>query len=291
SFYPDHTHGRIEPGDTRQLAFDIRRPAGGLDDAFDSLRFALVRDYLTRSQRYHIPEVHAEVPVRIDVASLPAPTRDRALRLNGQDQAVLVPSEVASVPQGPFTIECWFRPDSFSGRVGLLAKTQNSEYSVFVSNGTPSFSVHLGGEYRSARTRDRLETGRWQHIAGVYDGATVTLFVDGQIRSRTPVDPGWARTTNELPLFIGADPGGRGAPMSFAHGQIDEVRLTAGAVYSGTFAPERRLPAVGGAVFHYRFDRLFGTAVINAGPEQHGSRALGAPRLVDAAAPEGTRSR
>jgi hypothetical protein len=36
----------------------------------------------------------------------------------------------------------------------LLAKTESSEYGIFVTDGTPEFSVHLDGRYRTAKSTD-----------------------------------------------------------------------------------------------------------------------------------------
>ena len=83
-----------------------------------------------------------------------------------------------------------------------------------------------------------LKTKRWHHVAGVYDGKTASLFVDG--RRVASVEASGARTKNDHPLFVGADPNPNGNPVDMLRGQIDEVRLSSVARYSSAFTPRRR---------------------------------------------------
>lgn len=283
---PDHLHGTLMPGASQTFAFSVSRPGVGFDDAFDELRFAIDRDYLTESQRYSIPTTTAGANLTVDLDALPPATEDRALVLDGKDDAVRVDSAVASIPDGPFTLECWFKPEAFASRVGLIAKTQGSEYSIFASRGVPSFSVHLGGQYRTVRAGEALETGVWHHIAGVYDGSRVVLYINGQQAADESVDPGWTRRTNSLPLYIGADPGGGGEPMSFAQGTIDNVHLSGRALYAGAFEPGRSITPDADTVFFYDMDRAVGPFVPDEGPMDHTGRLLGKARFAPAAETE-----
>lgn len=66
----------------------------------------------------------------------------------------------------------------------------------------------------------------WHHIAGVYDGNSIKLYIDGVLQS-TVSAPGVGVDTN-MPLLIGSGYGSRSAGMSqpFFNGQLDEVRLS-----------------------------------------------------------------
>ena len=124
---------------------------------------------------------------------------------------------------------------------GSTGKTENSEFSIFVSGGTPTFSVHLGGRYANARgPKECLQLDRWYHLAGVFDGSEVRLYLDGVRIAQSPAQG--SRRLNGLPLLVGADPDNRGRPMSFFQGQIDEVRITEGVRYVGErFHPKANL--------------------------------------------------
>ena len=283
-FSPDHTHGHLEAGESETLTLAMRYRGTELDKAFDTVRIALAQDYLAPTTRYQIPEVVTEVELEVDLPTEPKPQVNRALALDGDGDTVKVPSDDISLPQGPMTLECWFRAATYGERVGLLAKTQNSEYGIFVSRGQPIASLHLGGSYRNVRPDVSLETGKWHHIAMVYDGQQrLTLYLDGRSVGENRVDPRWKRTPNERPLFIGADPNGGGQPMSFFHGAIDEVRLSKSARYTSDFEPQRRLTADDDTVLFYPFDRRVGPMVLDRGPAGRHARLRGDAHLTDVA--------
>lgn len=281
---PDHVHGVLAPGERKEFAFLVGRPADTADEYLDRLSFAVDADYLGKTARYALPTAEVEAPV--DLTSLlggERPQANLALDFDGVDDAILIPSGAASVDQGPFTIECWFNARDYEGRRGLLTKTQNSEYGFFVSNGVLGFSNHLGGSYRSNRVADSIRTDTWHHVAAVYDGTATRVYLDGELVSTEVVDPTWERTTNNLPLIIGADPDGGGNPMSFFEGQIDEVRLSSTARYMGErFNPARRLEADEATVALYTFDRSLGPYVLDSSGNGHHARRVGSPKAVDA---------
>jgi hypothetical protein len=281
---PDHAHAVLEPGQKREFAFLVGRPAESADEFLDRLSFAVDADYLGQTARYALPTNEVEAPV--DFTSLlggQRPEANMALDFDGVDDAILIPSSVASFEQGPFTVECWFNARNYEGRRGLLTKTQGSEYGFFVSNGVLGFSNHLGGDYRNNRVSDAIETDTWHHVAAVYDGNATRVYLDGELVSTEGVDNTWKRKTNDLPLVIGADPDGSGNPMSFFEGQIDEVRLSSTARYLGeSFSPERRLTADSNTVALYTFDRAMGPYVLDASGHGHHARRVGSPKAVDA---------
>ena len=132
------------------------------------------------------------------------------------------------------------RPERFSDRVGVVAKTEGSEYGIFASNGRPEFFIHVGGGYRvaSAPEQFRLKTRSWSHVAGVYDGRSVRLFINGKEVGRSSASGN--RLTNMLPLVVGGDVAEDGSMMSPFEGRLEEVRLSKVARYTQNFAPADR---------------------------------------------------
>ena len=62
--------------------------------------------------------------------------------------------------------------------------------------------------------------GTWHHVAGVYDGATVTLYVDGAFDRVVSVAVGSLETSNGLRFGENWELG-----HSYFAGDLDEVRL------------------------------------------------------------------
>lgn len=240
SALPDHTHRVVEPGGVFEYPFRVRRMANSFDDAFRPIRMVVSAEMLASGHRYAIPDVVADVPLDLHLPRPATPSGEGVLTLDGRTGCLRVESEQLDVPDGPMTLECWFNARSFGERVGLLAKTENSEYGFFVSGGVPEFDIHLGPTYVVAKgDGPMLETDRWHHIAGVFDGNETRLYVDGRLVST--VARSGERRTNRLPLYVGADVDGRGNPTSFFDGRIDGVRVSTVARYAGeSFTPSRR---------------------------------------------------
>ena len=282
-FSPDHRHAILQPGDRRELAFKVTRIPGRIDASFRWPVMQMRVDALGEKARYPLATVETPIPMRIRMKR-PEPSSS-SIRLDGVGDAIVVPSDQVNLPQGPLTVEAWLKADAFSERVGLVAKSESSEYCIFVSNGIPLFEVHLDGAYRVARADDlRLRTGRWYHLAGVYDGSEVRLYVDGRLVSSSPCSG--TRTLNGLPLVIGGDVDAAGHPTSFFQGEIDEVRLSIGARYTGdSFEPARRHQPDDDAVVLLHFDEVSGRLTHLDGRRDNAARLHGDPELVSSDRP------
>lgn len=270
SAWPDHTHGSLEPGETATLAFDARRP-GGVDETFRDLAFAVDLEMLLPGRRYTLPTIQAPVPLELDLDSTHIEETERMLALDGSSFAS-VPSDAFTLPDGPMTLECWFNAEKYGNRTGLVAKTESSEYGFFVSRGIPSFSIHLDGSYAEASAEDfKLKADTWHHIAGVYDGSEVRLYVDGELVST--VERTGERTTNALPFLIGADVNGRGEATSHFEGVIDDVRLSSVARYTGDrFEPARDWTSDADAVLLFDMNREVGPWILDRSDSQAHAR-------------------
>ena len=182
------------------------------------------------------------------------PKGDAVLELDGRGSYARVPDTVLALPDGPFTVEGWLRARSFAHRTGFLNKTESSEFGLFVDGGVPSFLVHLDGRYISVRARTNLETERWHHLAGVFDGSELRLFVDGRCVARA-LGSG-SRTRNALPLLLGADVDRNGNPTSPFDGLIDDVRISTVARYDADFTPSRTLESDDHTHAYYTMERV-----------------------------------
>lgn len=262
-FMPDHAHTTLAPGDTQRMVIRVDRMGGQtIDRAFALPELSVRLDYLTEGFRYAVPEKMVAVPLKVELNQPQRPATERALR-TGENAVAAVESAQIQHPDGPFTLECWMRADSFADRVGLIAKTQGSEYGFFVSGGTPGYIVHLGGRYINATAEQvTLNPGQWYHLAGVYDGTQVRLFLDGQIVSQT--QGSGPRTTNALPLMIGADVDQNSQIDSPFDGVIDSVRLSTGAVYTEPFSPQRELEPQPETLLLFNMDAVQGPFLYDA---------------------------
>jgi hypothetical protein len=228
TFFPSHQHTSVPAGAEMTARFRVARLAQPIDEAFAPPVVKVATEYLTETSRYPSPVREIQLPFTFE--SPPTRGENFAIDLNGSDQYLAVPSARIAV-EDELTLETWFKPRSFSNRTGLVTKTQNSEYGIFINDGRPHFSIFLGDGYvTAAAPQPMLEAGRWHHVAGVYDGQEVRLYLDGKLVDRT--DGTGARRRNNLPLIVGGDVDQNGANSLF-NGFIDTVRLSETARYNG----------------------------------------------------------
>ena len=278
---PDHQHVVVAAGQTQTMSFRFLRelsPESGapVQDPWSNFQMPtllLEADLLKEDVRLRVPG--KEIPASMTLGEVPAeffsaaPDRAFSFQKNESVEAAGIRIEHAAyqLPQGPFTLEAWVKSTSNEGSQGIVAKTQSSEYALFAHQGRPSFDVHLNGNYVIARAESELLLNQWVHVAGVYDGQQVVLYVDGQ---EVAANPGTGvRTENQLPLWIAADPDGKGVATRPFVGWVDEVRLSTGARYAGPFQPAQKHSPDSDTLLLFHMDQTIGPFWID-----HSSRGV-----------------
>jgi hypothetical protein len=115
---------------------------------------------------------------------------------------VLVLSAAALAPEGDagtpatavllrdaagFTVEAWVKFEDYAeGEFppkweAVVTKGQAWALSRYSNTGRITFSTWTGSAYHDVVSIGDLEPRRWHHLAGVYDGATKSLYIDGTL--------------------------------------------------------------------------------------------------------------
>jgi hypothetical protein len=145
---------------------------------------------------------------------------------------VQVPNAPALAEKTALTIEAWFYATALGGRV-LDKNTAGGSDGYMLDTYQNKARMIIGKTSVSSPTD--LPTGVWTHVAGTYDGALVSVFVNGTLAASAPRTG--AIPTNTLAVRIGADSAGKNR---FA-GLLDEVVL-----YSRALAPTELAAVVAG---------------------------------------------
>src|SRR6187431_207917 len=135
--------------------------------------------------------------------------------------------DVVQVPEQPqFTIAqhvgvaAWVNPKTVTGDQPIVIKRLNNKtaFSLGIHNGNIEMSVVLSGG-KTVISRAPIAANKWTHVAGMYDGTFVFLFIDGQQFGQVFA----AGTVRDVfaPIRIGAT-----TQSQFFNGTIDEVFLT-----------------------------------------------------------------
>jgi hypothetical protein len=129
---------------------------------------------------------------------------------------VEIPDAPALAQATALTIEAWLFATALGGRV--LDKNSAGGSDGYMLDTHKNKARMIIGKTSVSSPAD-LPTGVWTHVAGTYDGAVVSVFVNGALAASTP------RTgpipTSPVPVRIGADSAGKNR---FA-GLLDEVVL------------------------------------------------------------------
>jgi hypothetical protein len=266
-FSPDHFHLKLLPGESKELKFTARRPSNSLDGDFEQPFLGIKMDYLAEGFRYSIPEKRLAIPLTFPEGPSEI-GKNQTANFDGEKSWLSVPSDRLELGE-IFTVECRFKARAFAERIGLVTKTEQSEFGIFINRGVPEFSVFLGDQYIIAKADSPvLKADVWHHLAGVCDGTELRLYLDGALIGRA--EAAGIRKRNKLPLVIGGDVMGNGRASSLFAGEIDDVRLTGSALYTGkTAAPNPQdTPET---LLHLKMNEKIGTWF----PDSSASRAHG----------------
>jgi hypothetical protein len=127
--------------------------------------------------------------------------------------------------------------------------------------------------YSSASARADVKLHRWQHVAGVWDGKELRLYLDGQLENTRPgVD--YCTQLTISPLFLGADPANSAhgnIAEGFLNGRLRAARISRAVEYTDSFSPPERLEKTPGTIGLYDFTIDTGHyAIDRSGHGNHG---------------------
>ena len=195
----------------------------------------------------------------------------------GGDYLRLEADRVA-LTRGPFTIEAWVRPRALDGRRGVVTRSEAAGFGLVATQGRLVFSVPLEGRRVAVEAQGpALALDRWQHVAGVFDGGELRLYLNGTLVGRT--EARGALATPEHALLIGAELDGRGTVGRFFEGDVDELRLSRGERYTTErFTPARRLSRQSASVLRLSLDAPAGAFALDASEAAAHPALMGDPR-------------
>ncbi|WP_432144080.1 LamG domain-containing protein [Streptomyces sp. bgisy084] len=140
-----------------------------------------------------------------------------------------VPDRADLNPSEALTLSAWVNATSWPTKIfqgSIIAKDAWASGSGgYVlrggSGGKISFAVVLNGNWVEAQTSATVPTGGWHHVAGVYDGATMKIYIDG-VQRASQAQSGKLTASTRKALIVGNSPAD---PTRTFSGSIDEVRV------------------------------------------------------------------
>ena len=132
-------------------------------------------------------------------------TNPAALTLNGSTNHVVISDDISmggvTLPAMAFTAEAWVAvnlPLDWGGIYGTVEDTGSHEKGWILGYNGQYFSLGLAtvgaddgdGLMTYLHADTPFELGAWYHVVGTYDGATMCIYVNGQLRGSSTVQSG-----------------------------------------------------------------------------------------------------
>jgi hypothetical protein len=147
----------------------------------------------------------------------------QALVFDGIDDYVTLSSNSGDElnPQNALTIESWIylsEPATASHRPHYFGK--NGSYQLIIeTNGLPRFYANNGALFYTTGTTI-IETGNWYHIAGIFDGSNIRIYINGKMEGvPTAMIPPLAQNSTDVRF------GDRLGGIEALAGSMDEIRI------------------------------------------------------------------
>lgn len=156
--------------------------------------------------------------------AVPEQVRGDILDFDGIDDHIVIPNNVLFSPiGGALAFECWAKSNTptWSGPdfAGLMSHRGVGMQirGLLASSGTSDIQFWIDNTFISATVTNITE---WHHYAGVYDGTTMFLYVDGQLIAQHAYAGGVVSYSDDL--YLGRD---NCCGARYLAGQLDEVRV------------------------------------------------------------------
>lgn len=164
-----------------------------------------------------------------------------ALDFNGNTDYVKVPTSTSLNITYELSMEAWIYPRSYGAEPsGIIHKTEYSgssydgAYRLMVDAGRIIFGINGTFDSNELYGNTLIPTGDWTHVAGVYDGSTMKIYINGVL----DISDGFTSSINSTDgdIYIGLYWNGTPTNNLF-DGLMDEVRISKSARTPGNFVP------------------------------------------------------
>ena len=138
-------------------------------------------------------------------------------------------------PSESITIEAIVRVDTFATDEAIISTNENGGYGLWIVESKPDVFIQVDSAYYGAVDTTDLEVGKWYHFAGIFDGSSVSFYVNG-ILKESVIAQGTITYRYENALQIGADADVANEPEDrYFSGAIDEIRISKEALTTDRF--------------------------------------------------------
>ncbi|OGV88203.1 MAG: hypothetical protein A3K19_27840 [Lentisphaerae bacterium RIFOXYB12_FULL_65_16] len=204
-----------------------------------------------------------------------------ALALDGDGDYVSVPSSASLNPGSALTIEAWvYLTDNHDEFIAAKESSGVGPYRLWV-NASSKFEFRLNNAYSVVSTASAA-TGQWTHVAATFDGATLSLYVNGDLDGQLAF-PAFAISANSENLRLG-----RSWNNLYFAGRMDEMRVwnvTRNQSEVQAMMNQSLTATETGLVLYFRFDETSGNVAYDATTHHQDGTLFGGATRAESTVP------
>ena len=142
---------------------------------------------------------------------------------DGTAGRAIVPYTPVLNPSGPFTLECWVKLNAYGFYVpisSMVRPARTAGYEFYLAGNFAGYEFHTaaGGNYNMLTGSGTApDVGTWYHLAGVWDGTNILLYIDGTLIGTSSSPPFIANSST--PFYIGS----RSTSSQYFNGTMSDV--------------------------------------------------------------------
>lgn len=193
---------------------------------------------------------------------------ETGIRFDGGDGYMKIADADSLDMQGPMTITAWIQPMGKVPYSKIIVKpyaAYSSPWEMYAvdlgsSGDSPRFivtdGVANGKNAVAANSSAKVQINQWHHLAAVYDGQSILLYLDSQLIAQADVP--FRIGANTMPLCIGSRMG-----LNTFDGYISEVNIFDGAFTAEQVVKDYKTLRNRGLSGNWRFDQPYTSEVAN----------------------------
>ncbi len=179
---------------------------------------------------------------------------DGALFFDGESTQVAVTNSPSLNPTNGITIAAWVDAGDWFNNTRILEKGKSDNQYGLLINGAGQLEFLLAGVTSGTLSTSAPSANSWHHLAATYNGALMSLYIDGQLAAQQSASGPLATTSD--PLAIGERPSG--GPVFAFYGVIDDVRIYGTALSASQVTQLYNTDSVGDGIANWWRQQYFG---------------------------------
>jgi hypothetical protein len=148
----------------------------------------------------------------------------QALKFDGTDDLVLLGTQASLFPTSAITMSAWVKPNQDTGTFTIISNEDSAGTTGTIMRVQTAGQIRCTISNTASTFGSSIVSGKWSHVACVYDGANIITYIDGvSVGSASLTGSITYANSNTEPWRIGRR-GSDAFPLHY-DGSIDEVRI------------------------------------------------------------------